>query len=196
MGRAVVSNGPLIDFKVNGSGPGASIALPAGGGTVAVRATVRSIVPLARIVLVANGERIDEVSPPGDRQHFTYEADVDLSASTWIHLLVEGAPEERFPLDVAYAQAFTNPVWIAVDGQPHRSREGAEYGVRWIDRLEALARDWPDWRSDAEVAHVIAQFDEARHIYQQRGAEAPERMVPPTPGRRSVRPGGEMGACQ
>jgi hypothetical protein len=35
-----------------------------------------------------------------------------------------------------------------------------------------MADAWPGWRSEKERAHVFAQFDEARRLYQQRGAEA------------------------
>ena len=91
------------------------------------------------------------------------------NSSEWtcrrIHVRAEGVRAERFPLDVGYAQAFTNPVWVIAGERPVRNRAAAEYGIRWIDKLEALARAWPGWRSDAEVAHVMRQFDEARQIY-------------------------------
>ncbi len=79
---------------------------------------------------------------------------------------------ERAPLDVAYAQAFTNPVWITVGGQPPRDAEAAEYGIRWIDKLQELAEAWPGWRSDRERLHVFGQFDEARAVYRRFAAEA------------------------
>ena len=47
-----------------------------------------------------------------------------------------------------------------------------EYGVRWVDKLEALAAAWPGWRSEKERSHVFAQFEEARAIYRGFGREA------------------------
>ena len=76
------------------------------------------------------------------------------------------------PLDTSYPLALTNPVWVTVGGAPVRSRSAADYALRWIDKLQAMAEEWPGWRSDAEKAHVYAQFDEARAIYRARAAEA------------------------
>jgi len=95
-----------------------------------------------------------------------------VDASSWLILRAEGSPEEHRPLDCSYAQAFTNPVWVSVDGQPVRSASAAEYSLRWIARLREMAETWPGWRSEAEQAHVHAQFDEARAIYESLLTEA------------------------
>jgi hypothetical protein len=75
-------------------------------------------------------------------------------------------------LDTSYPQAFTNPIWVIVDGRPIRSAEAADYAIRWIDKLQAMAEEWPGWRSRAEEDHVYAQFEEARDVYRARRAEA------------------------
>ena len=75
-------------------------------------------------------------------------------------------------MDIAWVQAATNPVWVIVDGAPIRSVEAADYALAWIDKLQAMAEEWPDWRSQAEKDHVYAQFDEARAVYRSRRAEA------------------------
>ena len=59
-----------------------------------------------------------------------------------------------------------------VGDRPVRSREAAEYSIRWIDKLQAMADEWPGWRSQAEKDHVYAQFEEARRIYRRMAAEA------------------------
>ena len=56
-------------------------------------------------------------------------------------------------------------------GAPVRSANAATYSVKWVDMLRLMAEAWPGWRSQKERAHVFAQFDEAKKIYQQRGAE-------------------------
>ncbi len=170
-GRAFVSNGPLVELSVNGEIPGGDIQLAAPA-AVEVNASIQSIVPLQRLLLMVNGEVVDELTPSGDRRQLVYRADVEVSRSAWLHLIVEGDPQERFPLDAGYAQAFTNPVWISVENQPVRNRSAAEYGIRWIDKLEALARAWPGWRSDAEMQHVFGQFEEARQVYRRLSEEA------------------------
>ena len=165
-GYAFVSTGPLVELTVDGKLPGETVELPATGGTVEISARVRSIVPLEKALLVHNGEVIDEVMLAGDRKSLDYRTSIQVEESGWYHLRAEGRPEERFPLDANYAQAFTNPVWVTVGDQPVRSRTAAEYSIRWIDKLREMAEAWPGWRSQKERDHVFAQFDEAKMIYQ------------------------------
>lgn len=164
-GRAFVSTGPLVELTVNGQLPGGEVALPAGGGEVVVAGRVRSITPLETVTLVFNGEPIEKIALSADRKSAEFSRTVRVTASGWYHLRAEGAPAERFPLDTAFAQGFTNPVWVTLADRPVRSRSAAEYCLKWIDLLQQQAEAWPDWRSDKEKAHVFAQFDEARAVY-------------------------------
>lgn len=171
-GHAFVSSGPLVELTVDGRIPGERVNLPPGGGAVRVAATVRSITPLRRVVLVFNGEVLEDIRLDGDRRRAAFEKTLRVTRSGWFHLRAEGDPSERFPLDVAYAQAFTNPVWVAVGDEPVRSRAAADYAIRWITKLRQMAEGWPGWRSQAERAHVFAQFEEAEAVYRQLGREA------------------------
>ncbi|MDE2660300.1 MAG: CehA/McbA family metallohydrolase [Acidobacteriota bacterium] len=171
-GRAVVSCGPLLDFRVNGRIPGDDVHLPESGGEVEWNAWVRSSTPLERAWVVSGGEDVAEVALSEDRRSATATGTVPLDRSGWLLLRAEGSPDERRPLDCAYAQAFTNPVWVTVGDEPVRSAAAAEYSIRWIDRLREMAEAWEYWRSEAEQQHVYAQFDEARAIYEGFLAEA------------------------
>jgi hypothetical protein len=180
-GRAFVSNGPLVEMTVgpNNTTPGGTVNLPVDGDAFTVRASIRSIAPIRRIFLVANGSVVDEVAP-SNPYDVTYTAQIRVSTSGWIHLRAEGDEVDRFPLDAGYPQAFTNPVWIDVGGQPVRDRDAAAYGTRWIDKLEELAAAWPGWRSDAERLSVFGQFDEARDVYAGLADEATGSLDPAT----------------
>jgi len=170
-GRAFVTNGPLVELTVNGRIAGETLALAAGTGTVSVSARVRSITPLTRAFIVHNGEEVAEVPLSENRQSGDYEGEVEITGSGWIHLRVVGAPEESFPLDARFAQAFTNPVWMVVGGAAIRDLASAEYGMQWIDKLTEMALEWPDWRSQTEIDHVRGQFQEARAVYERLAAE-------------------------
>ena len=171
-GHAFVSTGPLVELTVNGRLPGETVELPSGGGTVQISGRVRSIVPLEKVLLVHNGDVVDEIVLDGDRTSLDYSKSLQVSGSGWFHLRAEGIPADRFPLDSIYAQAFTNPVWVTVGGRPVRSRAAADYSIRWIDKLREMAEAWPGWRSQKERDHVFAQFDRAKAIYRGFAAEA------------------------
>jgi hypothetical protein len=164
-GRAFVSTGPLVELTVNGRMPGDEVPLPAASGEVEVSGRVRSITPLESVRLIFNGEPVETIPLSADRKSADFTKTLKVARSGWYHLRAEGNAKERYPLDTAFAQAFTNPVWITVGERPVRSRAAAEYCLRWIDKLQQLAEAWPGWRSPREKAHVYAQFDDARAVY-------------------------------
>ncbi len=176
-GYAFVSSGPLVDLRVNGRGPGETIAMAAAG-DVEVTARMRSIVPLERVTLIFNGESVAEIPLSADRLSANARLTIRVEGSGWFHLRAAGKPAERFPLDVSYAQGFTNPVWVSVGGRPIRNRVSAEYGARWIDKLEEMALADPGWRSQDEIDHVMGQFGEARAMYEELAAEAGTQNPP------------------
>ena len=94
-----------------------------------------------------------------------------VTESGWIHLRAEGERDYRFPLDASYPQTFTNPVWFVVGGESIRDRASALYGLEWIDALEDMTLGSPGWRTQAEIDHVLRQFEEAREVYRQLAAE-------------------------
>ncbi|MEM7417050.1 MAG: CehA/McbA family metallohydrolase [Gemmatimonadota bacterium] len=173
-GRAFFSNGPLLEFEMDGEGPGGELALSSGDEIVA-SLEINSVTPLERAEVVFNGEVIASIPFTGDRTRLSFERSFRPPGSGWYHVRVSGARGESFPMDIAWVQAATNPIWVTVDGAPVRTAEAAEYALTWIDKLQLMADQWPGWRSDAEKAHVYAQFDEARGIYRRLGAEAETR---------------------
>ena len=171
-GRAFVTNGPLVELTVNGALPGETVTLPAAGGSVSLQARVRSIVPLQNVTLYFNGQAVEDIPLGTDRRSADFSKTLQVAASGWYHLRAEGAAADRFPLDTAYPQGFTNPVWVDVGNRPVRNRTSAEYALKWIDKLQKLTEAWPGWRSQKEKDHVYAQFDEARKVYRQFASEA------------------------
>jgi Tol biopolymer transport system component len=171
-GRAFVTNGPLVELSVDGALPGETVTLPAGGGSVTVQGQTRSIAPLQKVTLYFNGQAIEAIPLSADRRRAEFRRTLSVATSGWYHLRAEGDPADRFPLDTAYPQGFTNPVWVTVGNQPVRDRASAEYALRWIDKLQKLAEAWPGWRSQKEKDHVYGQFDEARKVYRTFATEA------------------------
>jgi hypothetical protein len=182
-GHAFVSSGPLVELSVSGRLPGEEVVLPADGGAVDIDVKVRSLTPLDKVLLLFNGTTSEEVPLSSDRKSADFRKSLQVTQSGWYHLRAEGRPADRFPLDVEYAQAFTNPVWVRVGTQPIRNRAAAEYGVRWIDKLQQMASALGLWRSAAERDHVFAIFDGARQVYRRLAAET----APGTAARPQVR---------
>lgn len=171
-GRAFVTNGPLVQLTVGGREPGDTVYLPASGGTATVDVDVRSITPLTRVWLVQDGEALREIPLTLDRRRARFSGPIKLSRSGWLHLRAEGSASERSPLDASYAQAFTNPVWVSVGERAIRSAAAAEYGLSWIDSLEAIVGPDPGWRSAQERRGVLGHLEEARAVFRRLAREA------------------------
>jgi TolB protein len=171
-GNTFFSNGPLLEFTVNGNIPGEAVQLPPDGGTVTLRGEVWSFIPLARVMIYRDGQIWKEVPLSADRMRATFEEEVPVNRSGWFSLSCEGAPAFA-PVDPSYPQAGTNAVRVYVGDQKIRSRASAEYFIRWLDKLRSLAEKWPGWGSQRERAHVFAQIAEARKRYEQLANEAP-----------------------
>ena len=109
--RTFVTYGPLIDWGVDGHGPGSRMALSASGGTVDVTWHVASVtVPMSRVELIVNGEVRDgrAVRSRDDEGHWS----VKLDKSSWLAVLVRGHYADK-PEIVA---AHTSPVMVDVEG--------------------------------------------------------------------------------
>jgi TolB protein len=171
-GHAFMSTGPLIGLTIDGKIPGEEVSLSPAGGEVDVTGWVRSITPLDKVMIISNGDVLEEIPLSGDHKAVDFTRRLKVTRSSWLQLRVEGSPANRHPLDTGFAQAFTSPVWVLVGKQPVRNLAAAEYCIKWIDKLQALAAADPGWRSKKEQEHVFAQFEEARQIYRRLAQEA------------------------
>ena len=156
--------------------PGSTLRLPAGGGTVLIEASLKSVVPVSKLVLYHRRGVLREIPVNSDGKSAHFREQVRLSESDWISLAAEGPPDSRF--EPAFALAATNAVRIYVGDEKIRDRASAEYYIRWIDKLRAETEKWPWWSSEAEKKHVLAQFDEAQRVYRQLIKEAGDVAVP------------------
>jgi len=174
-GRTYFSTGPLIDFRIDSRLPGESLKLPSEGGSVAFEVTVWSDAPLSRVVIYHRGGLFRELSLDADQKGCRFKERIRVSDSDWFSVVAEGPQYEFF--DAEYALAGTNAIRVYTGERKIRSRESAEYFIRWIDKLRGMPEAWPWWRSDAEKQHVFAQYEEARQVYQRLAREAAEQAA-------------------
>ena len=169
-GRTMITNGPLVWLAVDGEGPGGEIRLPAGGGSVEVQARLETAFPVDRFELIFRGEVVKTIPVTAGGREASWRGSVPVERSGWFTLraLSDGPV---YPIDDANLHAETAAVYVLAGDEPIRSREDAEYFVRWIDAVTEQAEEHPGWRSEREKAHVLSQFAEARKIMEQRASE-------------------------
>lgn len=170
-GRTYFSSGPLVEFQVSGRRPGESLKLAASGGKAFLKGQVWSIVPLTRVLIYRNGQVWKEVPLTADKRGASFQEEAQMDRSGWFSLAAEGAARSH-PIDALYPQAATSAIRVYVGDDKIRNRSSAEYFIRWIDKLQAMAESSLGWRSQKEKDHVFGQFQEARQIYQRLATEA------------------------
>ncbi len=172
-GRSFATNGPLVEMTLGGKALGDEIPLPPGGGSLRLRATLRSFVPVERFELVSNGEVVARFDPGVDSTGATVDTTITISRSGW-YTLKAWSTRARHPVLDIYPFATTSPIYVTVGGEPIRSPSDAAYFVRWIDRLDSLARTSTAWNSKAEQEGTLRKFGEARKVFAAQAA-TPER---------------------
>ncbi len=130
-GRTFVSNGPALEFTVNGQLPGSEIEAN-GGGSVRVfaRAWGHEKVGLPQVLeLVGNNGTLHEVRQNDDRsRELTLDMDVDVPHSTWLAVSTRCTNG---------AVAHSSPVYVLVDGRPTWSPTKCAQIVK--EQLDAIA---------------------------------------------------------
>lgn len=177
-GRNFVTNGPMLFLTVGASStPGDTVALPAEGGAVRVRASASSAWPLERARILINGE-VRAESTTGE-----LDLEVELKDGAWIAAIAIArddsiAEEElarhrmRSPLGGEEPSrllfAHTSPVYVTVGGRGARVPAAVAEAGRMIDAFETFARSTaaPEWRGEilAGIAEARARLKRAAQL--------------------------------
>ncbi len=170
-GRTFVTNGPLLQLAMDGHIPGGEIQLPAEGGSVEVVARMDSAFPADKLELIHKGDVVEQIPLDDDGLSGRLRKRIQVEESGWYTLRASTAGPV-LPVDDSRLYAETGPIYVYCGDQQIRTRDDAEYFVRWIDDIARQASAHPGWRSEREREHVLALFEEARAVFIQRAEEA------------------------
>jgi TolB protein len=163
-GKSFATNGPLLNFTLGGQSIGATVQLP-GATVLPFVAQVRSIVPLAHVQLVCNGEVVRELPLNRARIALDVTGSVSMPRSGWCVLRAFNT-QAQYPVLDNFVYGTTSPVYVSVAGEPQRSPQDARYFRAWIEHLYATTAAYPDWNSAAEKAAVLKRLQEAAAVYE------------------------------
>ena len=161
-GRTFVTNGPMVEFNVDGHAPGETIRVVAGA-SLRVRGQVTAQYALNSLQVIQDGKVVAEAKAAGDRLSAEIEQLVTFERSGWVALRALGPPHPGEPEFSLFGH--TSPVYIEVPDRPIDVREDAAYFIAWIDRLGAQVsrRDRVPNRSRQ---HVESRLAAARSVYE------------------------------
>jgi hypothetical protein len=160
-GRVFISAGPIIQLSVDGKGPGETIHLPAGGGTVVIRAELRSPVPLQSLHLIHNGRKVDATVRQSTERgvHLWFiEHRLVFSGSGWVAASGTGSPIKSLGVD---AMAHTGAVRVNVGNRPFHSRDDIAHFLAALTAQRDFYRKEGRYRNETERLHAVGLFDRA-----------------------------------
>jgi len=161
-GRSFVTNGPMLEFKVNDKMAGSLIKLTKPG-NVQLKATGVSQFPLDLGELILNGKVISKTKP-NQKGELVFDEPIKVDRSGWIAFRVSGPKHADHHARSLYAHS--NPVYLEVSDHPVESAVEAELFLAWIDRLEMELHQRNRIPTPEQHEHVHKQLNAARAVYQ------------------------------
>jgi hypothetical protein len=162
-GRSFSTNGPIIDFKLNGVvGPGSRSALRPKQ-SAQVEGVVLSRKGLDRVELIVNGRVWHGYSPEGGKE-FRFREELRPDVSSWIAVRAF----ERVEGTVSFAH--TSPAYILLDNRPVRSPDDARALMTKIDQLIRYTETRGVFPQAAEKSETLSLYRQARAVYERLAA--------------------------
>ncbi len=162
-GRTFVTNGPLLEFSVNGVEPGGEVSA-AHRAPLTAHVSMRSIVPIDHLEVIGNGVVVASLPLRESRTSVDTTLRLPEVRGGWLLLRAYGDGPVEPVLDL-YPFASTSPVYVRVAGTPARSPDDARFFVQWIDQVTRAARAHSAWNSTGERDSVLTLLDRARAVY-------------------------------
>jgi len=138
-GRAMVTNGPMLEATVNGLGPGETAVVPPGNFLVSVQVQAPPWMDVSYIEVFANGKKVveqeiaqeagDQNAPPVIR--FNGDLDIQMEEEGFIVIMVKGGKPmtDFFGIPDIFPAAFINPIWIQFEQVPEKGDAGVDAGA-------------------------------------------------------------------
>jgi hypothetical protein len=165
-GRTFATNGPLLDFTLDGVPIGGDVERRRGG-SVPFTARLRSMVPVDHLEVVCNGKVVRALPLAGSRTAADVAGRLPLAASGWC-LLRASSDRAEYPVLDLYPYATTSPVYVRVAGRAPQSPSDAAFFAAWVERVIDATDRYPDWNSPEEKAAVLGRLRQARAWYAER----------------------------
>jgi hypothetical protein len=136
-GRTFASNGPLLQFTLNGHEPGDEIMLPRPARLTA-RVRMRSMVPVDHLEIIQDGTIVRTIATTAGGRSADASIALDATTTGWV-LLRAWSDSARHPILDLHPMATTSPVYVRIENTRRESPGDAVFFQQWIARLEAAA---------------------------------------------------------
>jgi hypothetical protein len=159
-GAVVVTNGPLLDFTVQESGPGETIRWEGESLDAAGTASAAFHRPIEKIEIVANGRVVASRNGEGQND-VSLPFRIPITKSTWIAARVQARHEEGEP----EIWAHSNPVYLLREGSPvYVEADRRALLERWEKEAEYYRNPALVFANEAQRRELLTRVEQAREI--------------------------------
>ena len=158
-GRTFITNGPLLELRVNDSEPGSTIDLdkPA---ELRVQATARGRLDFGRLELIQKGRVVESAPARADNGHFEAKLDVSVTTSEpgWLAARTTTTAKNE------YAQllfAHTSAVYVTVAGHTISREEDVRFLLGQVESARSAIVAKAQFDTDQQRDSVLKLYDQA-----------------------------------
>ncbi len=163
-GRSFVTNGPVLDFRLEDLQPGDSLTVGGKKKTLSYTGFLRSNVPVDHVEVIYNGDVVAAHSGVPFTS-LDLSGKITVKDNGWVLLRAWNSSVHPDLMDL-YPYASTNPIFIYGGSVSPKRAVAGSYFVKWLDRLERLTNEITTFRTDAEKAGVLGDIQKAKSFYQ------------------------------
>jgi hypothetical protein len=160
-GAVVISNGPLLEFEVDGETSGKIFAWSGESKEINAVATAVFYRPILKVELIVNGKVVAVEEGDGRRRELALRFKTALAESSWIAARAKtvsypGEPE---------IWAHSNPVYLLKDGKPvYVPRDRAALRARWAEEVEYYKTGGLRFEKESERQELMRLAEETLRI--------------------------------
>ncbi len=160
-GKTFVTTGPLLEFTVNGKGPGETVDLRSTDKPLEVVARAHSITSFEKLQLVWNNEVVEQASASRKDRLFTAEIakEVKPSGPGWFYAVCRGKPHEGW--------AHTSALAVSVPGKvPLKIKQALSNLQQTLAQMQDKVQKTCRFSNNKQRTRMMAIYQEADQVLQ------------------------------
>ncbi|MFC2075759.1 LpqB family beta-propeller domain-containing protein [candidate division KSB1 bacterium] len=161
--RCFVTNGPMIEFQVNGQAPGSRIKTDRDAIRIKIRASARSFNPISHLELIVNGKVRGTGKIKSDGRNAVLETSLRLNQSSWVAVRIKGPRPKHLVDNMLFAHSA--PIYVYIGEEEIAVKEDARFLRNWCREVFERVDGQNLWYGDEHRRQVKAVYDEAQAYY-------------------------------
>jgi hypothetical protein len=172
-GRGFITNGPILEFEVDGRTPGDVVDFDSPR-TIKARVAARSILPFATLEIMQNGNVVGhktifvQDNPPKDGVYsMNVEVDIRLDRSCWLAARVADDPDNKnriLPRGLSVF-AHSNPIYFHRNGTKAREEASIRYLEKYVRGTIHWLEGKPPFANAADRDEALRRAEKALAYY-------------------------------